>query len=362
MLQTSIPKTAAGNRFVSLDPKTKTHVIESGLRMLDAEHTCVEQLGSEQWTSRLDELKEVHKLAMLNKDAEHRAQLERLENHISETRELHKSAIRTAVAEADTRRQAAEDLCSSQVTEIHRLNQTLFDKVKFEVQQVRDEYEKRLTEAADREKETRDTLAAMVVRKTKSTTKGADGEATMVELLHRCFPTAEIEDCSGKPGLGDFVLLDADVCMMVEAKNYKRNVAKAEIDKFMRDMENNPNYTCGILASLESGISGFPDFTLGTVASRPVVYLHNVIDNPEKLQYAYAVFEMIHSIENLDLGKQSVLEAVNREIADKQRRTRALRTLAEKQMSEIDAWIEIDDARALATLRTIATQTTNRTI
>ena len=288
--------------------------------------------------------------------------MQRLETHVSDTADLHRTALQTAVANADARRQAAEALCSSQVADIHKLNKTLFDKVKAEVESVRVDYEARLAEATVREKEARDTLAAMVVRKTKSTTKGADGEATVAELLHSHFPTAEVEDCSAQSGLGDFVLLDGDICMMVEAKNYKRNVAKAEIEKFMRDMENNPSYTCGILVSLESGVSGYADFTLATVASRPVIFLHNVADNPDKLRYAYSVFEMVHSIENLDLGKQSVLEAVNREIADKQRRTRALRTLAAKQLGEIDSWIDTDDARALATLRLIATQTASRTI
>ena len=38
---------------------------------------------------------------------------------------------------------------------------------------------------------------------------------------------------------------------------------KAEVDKFMRDMNANPGYTCGVLVSLNSGISGWKDFSLG---------------------------------------------------------------------------------------------------
>ena len=354
MITTAVPDTAIGQRFAGLSTDRKMCVIESGLRILDTEQTCGERLGQEQWVAKLAEAETAHLDATEVLKSDFLSRTQRLETHIAELESLKRAAIEQAVAEEATRRKDAERKCSEQAEKILELSGSVFDRVKVETTAVRAEYELRLAELTKREQEARDTLASMVVRKQKSTTKGVDGEATVAEMLHRLFPTAEVEDSSSRPGLGDFVLLQGDVCMMVEAKNYTRNVAKAEVEKFMRDMEANPQYTCGILASLESGVSGYEDFALLSASGRPVVFLHNVSNEPHKLQYAFSVFGMVHSIENLDLGKQSVVEAVNREIADKNRRLKGLRSMSEKYVNELEAWIATDHKRSFEVLNLIA--------
>ena len=49
-------------------------------------------------------------------------------------------------------------------------------------------------------------------------------------------PKAEIEDTYKQTGRCDFVLCENDL-VMLEIKNYKINVNKAEIDKFYRDVD-----------------------------------------------------------------------------------------------------------------------------
>jgi hypothetical protein len=63
---------------------------------------------------------------------------------------------------------------------------------------------------------------------------------------------------------------------------------------------------------------------------------------------------MVHSIENLDLRKQSAVEAVQREIVDKARRSRQLRSIAEKHANELSTWSSGDEAKSVATLRLVA--------
>ena len=50
--------------------------------------------------------------------------------------------------------------------------------------------------------------------------------------------------------------------MMVDAKNYSRNVQKAEIDKFYRDIDSpaNSDIQCAAFVSLKTGIAGKADF------------------------------------------------------------------------------------------------------
>ena len=49
------------------------------------------------------------------------------------------------------------------------------------------------------------------------------------------FPSADIEDTHNIPHRGDFIMRLNEITMMIETKNYSRNVQKSEVDKFYRD-------------------------------------------------------------------------------------------------------------------------------
>jgi hypothetical protein len=347
----TMPDNSTSRRFATLSQDDQAVVVEGGMHALDAGRAHVERAFVGEWAERLrtSEAVKVEALTQEYQTREHQ-----LRTAMSDMKAVQQDLLRGATAAETERRITAEQQLSAQSARIAELQETLYSRMKTEGDGIRAEYEHKLAAAVSRETEARDALMALTVRRTKSTTKGVDGENTVGGLLHQLFPTAEVEDCRSQGGLGDFTLLQGDVCMMVEVKNYKRNVSRAEIEKFVRDMGANPQYTCGVLASLESGVAGHADFSLETVEGRPVVFLHNVADTPEKLQYAFSVFEMVHSIENLDLRKQSAVEAVQREIVDKARRSRQLRSIAEKHANELSTWSSGDEAKSVATLRLVA--------
>lgn len=349
MLNVTIEDNTENRRFIALPNATKSTVVRQGLSVHDAFERSKLAMSSDA-SDRLaqGQLEEIRKL----KEQSHAASLSH-QKEIQRMQSLEDEAVQRAIVGERKQREIAESLCAQQAGEIRVLSGTLYDKVREECDKVRHEYQTRLEATEQRERETREALTSLVVRKSKSTTKGADGETTVLGLLNQLFPTADIEDCSGTPGMGDFNVILGDACMMVEVKNYKRNVAKAEVDKFLRDMQNNPGYTCGILASIDSGVSGWKDFGLASASGRPVVFLHNIGATPEKLVQAYSVFEMVHSVENLDLNKQSVLEAVGREVIAKQRRTKVLQGIAERHQAEIERWIHADAECSLETLKMI---------
>lgn len=349
MLNIAIEDNTENRRFIALPNSTKSAVIRQGLSIHDAFEQSKSTMSSDA-SDRIaqSQLDEIRKL----KEQTHATCLSH-QKDIQRMQSLEDDAVQRAIVGERKQRDLAESLCAQQAGEIRALSRTLYDKVREECDKVRHEYQGRLESSEQRERETREALTSLVVRKSKSTTKGADGESTVLGLLNQLFPTADIEDCSGTPGMGDFNVIIGDACMMVEVKNYKRNVAKAEVDKFLRDMQNNPGYTCGIMASIDSGVSGWKDFGLASASGRPVVFLHNIGANPEKLVQAYSVFDMVHSVENLDLNKQSVLEAVQREVIAKQRRTKVLQGIAERHQSEIKKWIHADAECSLETLKMI---------
>lgn len=147
------------------------------------------------------------------------------------------------------------------------------------------------------------------LHKQNSTILGQDGENFTFFELNKFFPKAEIEDCRKKPGRGDFILTEGDFVMMIETKNYKKNVLKPEVDKFYRDVENNDDITCAILVSLKSGVCAKADFAFEVCNGKPILFLHKVKDNISNIPLAVKFFKLIAK-SKLNLYNQEILVKV----------------------------------------------------
>ena len=187
----------------------------------------------------------------------------------------------------------------------------------------------------------------------KSTVRGEIGERYVEDLLLELFPTADISDQRRSRGRGDFVITLGNVHMMLEVKNYTKNVTKSEITKFERDMNRNAEYTCGILASLVSGVCGKEDYSLEVVNNRPVLYLHRLTADPNALRSAMRLFELMHSLENVNLSKLGVIDQIKTELASRRHRITALRGMAERHCEELKELITKEDEATTAALEMV---------
>ena len=216
------------------------------------------------------------------------------------------------------------------------------DKVRVEMQERIDGLHEKLEVAAERDGDRK-----------KSTVRGEQGERFVEDLLLNLFPTAEISDQRRSRGRGDFVITLGNVHMMLEVKNYTKNVTKSEITKFERDMNRNAEYTCGILASLVSGVCGKEDFSLEVINERPVLYIHRLTEDPNRLRSAMRLFELMHSLENVDLTKLGVIDQVKTELASRRHRISALRGMAERHCEELKELIAKEDEATTAALEKV---------
>jgi hypothetical protein len=87
-----------------------------------------------------------------------------------------------------------------------------------------------------------------------STNKGKYGEENLSTILNSIYETAEIKDTTGLKSSGDFIMKRLDrPTIMFENKEYKNNIDKEEVAKFIVDIDN--QNTHGIFISQYSGIS-----------------------------------------------------------------------------------------------------------
>ena len=155
---------------------------------------------------------------------------------------------------------------------------------------------------------------SLVSRGQNSTLKGQDGEDFVQGRLNMLFPKAEIEDTHKIPHRGDFIMREnneeLEMIMMIETKNYKRNVQKSEIDKFYRDIDNpaNNDVQCAVFVSLTCGICSKEDFQFECRNGIPILFIHNVNNNFDKLKLAVLMFKAILQSNSINLKDKAIMD------------------------------------------------------
>ena len=184
-----------------------------------------------------------------------------------------------------------------------RISTELTSKFEKKEEKIRKEYEERLQKEQLKYEST-------FVHTQNSTILGQDGENLTEFKLNRMFPTAHVENCAKIHGRGDFIMTEKDFVMMIETKNYTKNVLKTEIDKFYRDVDNNGDIKCAIMVSLKSGICAREDFQFEVRNGKPILFLHNLSSCMDNLDMAVRFFKLILNTNKIDLASKEVLEKV----------------------------------------------------
>jgi hypothetical protein len=131
--------------------------------------------------------------------------------------------------------------------------------------------------------------------------QGIIGEETVVKWIGELFNSAEITDQSHLSAKTDLKVKIFNRILLIEIKN-KQTITKIDIDKFIRDMQENTNdVNGGIFISLMTPmIPNKGDFSLEYVADKPVIYLHSVDKN--SLKIAIKTLCVLGSKENDNIG------------------------------------------------------------
>ena len=138
-------------------------------------------------------------------------------------------------------------------------------------------------------------------RQKNSTNKGADSEDKVLNGLYSTFPDCQITKTTGIAKAGDFLIERSNnTPIMIENKDYSRNVPKDEIEKFLRDID---HQGCnGILISQTTGISRKKNYQIDIHNGHILVFIHCLNYDFDKIRLA---------IETIDHLSQALINYSN---------------------------------------------------
>jgi hypothetical protein len=141
-------------------------------------------------------------------------------------------------------------------------------------------------------------------RQKNSTFKGVDSEDKVLYGLYSSFPDCQITKTTGISKSGDFIIERSDnTSIMIENKDYTKNVPKDEIEKFIRDIE---YQGCnGILVSQNSGIARKKNFQIDIHNKHIIVFIHCLKYDFDKIRLA------IETIDHLSRALNNYSENTN---------------------------------------------------
>ena len=146
-----------------------------------------------------------------------------------------------------------------------------------------------------------------------SSLKGNISENYIESLLNNIYKSAEIKRMTDKSKSGDFIMTKNNISILFEIKNYSRNVPTEEVNKFIRDI--NEQNICGIMLSISSGISNKYNFQIDITNNNNVcLYIHDVNFESDKIKLGVDIIDNLYS--KLKLKSSSNEISINNETLD----------------------------------------------
>jgi len=184
--------------------------------------------------------------------------------------------------------------------------------------------------------------------KASSQFKGQYSEHMLETILTEMFPTASVENTTAQIASGDFMIhREGYEDILIENKNYERNVDLDEIKKFLRDI-NNKNCS-GIMMSQLSGIVSRPNFYIEIHNGKVLIYLHKVYFSKDQIKMAIDVIDHLSNrLETIVSGEQEngfnmrkdVLDKINEEVQlfvkNKELMTATIKDASRKLLAQLE--------------------------
>jgi hypothetical protein len=346
-------------KFMNKTFEEQETIIKLGTVMEETGKDSKLTLNSEEWAEKLNAIKKIKDEKINNyneKIKEYKTTILQIKD---DNREEVKTSIKEAREKEKTRYESllltAQEHSLEFQNEIERLKKEkweLSDKIRKEsddkIERIRDNtrvYQEK------REEEYKNTMMDMAEKMNNvddkckvASNKGKEGETTVKQFLVMSLPKSDITDVSQQGGAGDLIIQDISKTIMVEVKKYhSANVKTSEVNKFVKDMENN-NFTGGIFLSLHRGICNIDNWTIDTINGKPVIYLCKVADNMENIITAYKIIKKLTEI-NMDWTITEKLKTIETYIKQFMKEKKKKLKMLTKFSSDLTDGINQDEER-----------------
>jgi len=160
-------------------------------------------------------------------------------------------------------------------------------------------------------------LTELLKKMENSSSKGNISENILNDILHNLYPSAQIDDVGQQKETGDIILTRKNKPkILIENKDWNKNVVQEEIKKFLRDVE--LQNCSGLFLSQNFGIAGKENYEININNGNVLIYVHEVNNDPEKIKIAidiidqlkYKLGELEDDSENDTISKEK-LESIN---------------------------------------------------
>jgi len=193
-----------------------------------------------------------------------------------------------------------------------------------------------------------DELGDFLSKYNVSSNKGKYGEQNLSTILNSIYPSAEVKDTTGTKASGDFIMKRLDKpTILFENKEYKANIDKEEIAKFIRDIDTQSTH--GIFISQYSGIAFKQNYQIDVHKGNVLVYIQNCEYSADKIRIAVDIIDSLSTkIQELNIDEDNkiskeMLDDINQEYQDFINQKEALITVLTDFQKRLKA--QIDDLK-----------------
>lgn len=200
--------------------------------------------------------------------------------------------------------------------------------------------------------ELRTDVSSLIRKMEVSNIKGKMSESVVFNILHSLYPMAEIDYVAGQKETGDIIVQRNDKPkILIENKNYGKNVGQDEVRKFIRDVDTQD--CCGLFLSQNYGISNKNNFEINVHNGNVIVYVHNANSDPEKIKIAIDIIDHfktkldeIREMNSDNTGFESipkdVLDEINKEyqqfMIDRLTHVRTIKEMSQKLLKQTECF------------------------
>uniref|UniRef100_A0A6C0ET76 SAP domain-containing protein n=1 Tax=viral metagenome TaxID=1070528 RepID=A0A6C0ET76_9ZZZZ len=209
----------------------------------------------------------------------------------------------------------------SSVKELNNLNQqTIKDALERSTNDIKQYNEQQFTTVKDIASTSQLGVTEMLKKMDGASTKGKVSENILSSILQKMYPSGDIQFVGTTKESGDFILKrDNKPTILIENKNWERNVIQEEVKKFLRDIE--LNKCCGLFLSQNTGVANKQNYEINIHDGNVLVYIHYVNNDPEKIKIGIDIIdhfkEMLSELESSDVDidtiSKDVLIDINKE-------------------------------------------------